>query len=128
MTCVVRFHPPAGASDTGPVVPAQFAALAPWVAEWSIESEKGRAWKRTSTPIEVLREFHAATVPRLVEMLEYFNTLPNDPKALAPDAKRLYALAQMVMEASAPIDLDWDTSDIEDVFPMTRMNFNPPSI
>jgi hypothetical protein len=110
------------------VVPAQFADLAPWVAEWAIETEKARAWKRVSTPIAKLREFHAATVPRLVEMIDYFNTLPNDPQALAPAAKRLYALAQMVMEASAPIDLGWDTSDIEDVFPMARMNFHPPSI
>ena len=110
------------------VLPAQFAALAPWAAEWAIDSEKDRAWKRVSTPIEVLREFQAATVPRLVEMIDYFNTLPNDPTALAPDAKRLYAQAKMVMEASAPIDLAWDTSDIEDVFPMPRMNFHPPSI
>ena len=130
MTSVVRFHPSGGvlADSGGPGVPAQFADLAPWVAEWAIETEKERAEKRVSSTMTVLREFHAATVPRLVAMIEYFNTLPNDPQALAPADRRLYALAQMVMEASAPIDLAWDTADIEDVFPMQRMNFHPPSI
>ena len=84
--------------------------------------------KRVSTPIAVLREFHAATLPRLEAMIQYFNTLPNDPEALAPPDARLYGLAQMVMEASAPIDLEWNTPDIEDVFPLSRMKFHPPSI
>ena len=130
MKSVVRFHPPSGAAaaPVGALVPDAFADLAPWIAEWSIGTEKGRAEKRVSTPIAVLRQFHAATLPRLEAMIEYFNTLPNDPQALAPDAKRLYALAQMVMEASAPIDLDWGTPDIEDVFPMHRMTFHPPSV
>ena len=130
MKSVVKFHGAGGGgvTVTGPLVPEAFADLAPWVAEWSIGTEKARAEKRVSTPIVALREFHAATLPRLEAMIEYFNTLPNDPQALAPDAKRLYALAQMVMEASAPIDLNWDTPDIEDVFPMHRMTFHPPSI
>ena len=130
MTSAIRFHAsqPAGGAPAGPLLPEPFADLAPWVAEWSIGSEKARAEKRISTPIALLREFHAATLPRLEAMIEYFNTLPNDPQALAPEAKRLYALAQMVMEASAPIDLNWDTPDIEDVFPMHRMTFHPPSL
>lgn len=130
MTSVIRFHPPqtAAGAPAGPLLPEPFADLAPWIAEWSIGSEKARAEKRIATPIALLREFHAATLPRLEAMIEYFNTLPNDPQALAPEAKRLYALAQMVMEASAPIDLNWDTPDIEDVFPMHRMRFHPPSL
>ena len=127
MTSVVKFHPQAKA-DTGPLLPAQFAELAPWVAEWSIRTEKARAEKRVGTPIAVLRDFHAALLPRLEEMFQYFNTLPNDPAALSPPDARLYGLAQMVLEASAPIDLQWDTPDIEDVFPLHRMKFHPPSI
>jgi hypothetical protein len=127
MTSVVKFHPQAK-PDAGPVLPAQFAELAPWVAEWSIRTEKARAEKRVGTPIAVLRDFHAALLPRLEEMFQYFNTLPNDPAALSPPDARLYGLAQMVLEASAPIDLQWDTPDIEDVFPLHRMKFHPPSI
>ena len=130
MTSVVRFHPQAAAqpADSGPLLPEAFADLAPWVAEWSIRTEKARAEKRVSTPIAVLRAFHAALLPRLEPMIRYFNTLPNDPEALSPPDARLYGLAQMTMEASAPIDLDWDTPDIEDVFPLQRMKFHPPSI
>ena len=127
MTSVMKFHPAAKA-DTGPLLPPAFAELAPWVADWSIRTEKARAEKRVATPIAVLREFHAAVSPRLEEMFKHFNTLPNDPDALAPPDARLYGLAQMVLEASAPIDLQWDTPDIEDVFPLHRMKFHPPSI
>lgn len=127
MTSVVTFHP-AAKPDSGPVLPAAFADLAPWVAEWSIRTEKARAEKRVCTPIERLREFHAALSPRLEAMFQYFNTLPNDPQALSPPDGRLYGLAQMVLEASAPIDLQWDRPDIEDVFPLHRMTFHPPSI
>ena len=127
MSRVVKFHPPDKA-DTGPVLPQAFADLAPWVADWSIRTEQARAEKRVGTPIETLREFHAALSPRLEAMFQYFNTLPNDPSALSPPDARLYGLAQMVLEASAPIDLQWNTPDIEDVFPLHRMKFHPPSI
>lgn len=127
MTSVVTFHP-ARPADTGPLLPDAFADLAPWVAEWSIRTEKERAEKRVATPIAALRQFHAAMLPRLEAMIQYFNTLPNDPQALSAPDGRLYGLAQMTMEASAPIDLDWDTPDIEDVFPLHRMKFHPPSV
>ena len=110
------------------MLPGAFVDLEPWVAEWSLGTEKARAEKRVLTLMPVLREFHAATLPRLEAIIEYLNTLPNDPQALAPGDRRLYALAQMVMEVSAPIDLNWDSSDIEDVFPMRRMKFHPPSV
>ena len=83
MTSVVRFHPQAK-TDTGPVLPPAFAEFEPWVADWSIRTEKARAEKRVGTPIDALREFHAAVSPRLEEMFQYFNTLPNDPEALSP--------------------------------------------
>ena len=127
MTSVVRFFPSKPA-DPGPLLPSAFAELAPWVADWSIRTEKARAEKRVGTPIDALREFHAAVSPRLEEMFQYFNTLPNDPEALSPPDARLYGLAQMVLEASAPIDLQWNTPDIEDVFALHRMKFHPPSI
>ena len=62
--------------------------------------------------------------PRLVKLNQALaQQLGLDPGALASRDKCLFALAQMVMEASAPMDLQWDTSDIEDVFPMERMKF-----
>jgi hypothetical protein len=114
-----------GPGDT--TLPPPFAMLEPFVAEWSIQTERERAQKRVSTPIETLRSFHQALLPHLEPMIQYFNTLPNDPDALAPPARRLYDLAQMVMEASAPVDLQWNTPDIEDVFPLERIKFLMPN-
>jgi hypothetical protein len=45
---------------TGEVLPAKFADLVPYVAEWSLEMERDRAVKRVSTDIEKLRRFHEA--------------------------------------------------------------------
>ena len=97
MTAVIKFHaaPTAAGPHAGPLVPEPFADLAPWMAEWSIGSEKGRAEKRIATPIAVLREFHAATLPRLEAMIVYLNTLPNDPHALVIDHRSEHAARQI---------------------------------
>jgi len=109
-------------------LPPAFACLEPYVAEWSIETERERARKRISTSMDELRAFQAALLPHLEPMIVFFNTLPNDPAALPADAKRLYHLVHMLMEASAPIDLQWETPDIDDAFPLDRMRFHPPSV
>jgi hypothetical protein len=108
-----------------PLLPLAFADLEPFVADWCCPTEKERAERRVNTDIETLRGFHAAVSPRMEEMILFFNTFPNDPHALPPEAKRLYTLAQMVMEVSPPIDLNWPSSDIEDVFPLDRITFVP---
>jgi hypothetical protein len=109
-------------------LPAGFQALQPLVAEWAQPDERARTTKRVSTPVAALREFQGAVFPHLENILDYLNTLPNDPAALAPPDRTLFRLVQMVMEASAPLDLKWDSPDIEDVFPISRMRFHPPSI
>ena len=108
-------------------LPTQFADLEPYAAKWCFATDKERAEARIDADIETLRSFHAAVAPRMDAMIACFNAFPNDPAALPPEAKRLYQLAQMVMEASPPIDLEWDSTDIEDVFPMGRMEFAPLS-
>jgi hypothetical protein len=104
-------------------LPAAFSELAPLVPEWALATERERAVKRVETEIGRLKAFHDAVYPRIHDIIRYFNALPNDPEALAPDAKRLYHLAEMFMEAAAPIDLEWPSGDIEDTFPMARFEF-----
>jgi hypothetical protein len=106
-----------------PSLPAEFSELTPLVAEWALATERERATKRVETPIGRLKAFHDAVLPRIHDIIRYFNRMPNDPDALAPDAKRLYHLAEMFMEAAAPIDLEWSSGDIEDTFPMARFEF-----
>lgn len=109
---------------TDDVLPTEFADLVPYVAEWSLETERERAVKRVSTDIDKLRRFHDAVAPRMEAIILHLNTFPNDPATLPDPVKRLFNLARMVMEASAPIDLGWSTPDIEDVFPIERIGFS----
>jgi hypothetical protein len=104
-------------------LPDGFSELTPLVAEWALPTERERAVKRVETEIGRLRSFHDAVFPRIHDIIGYFNRLPNDPEALPPEAKRLYHLAEMFMEAAAPIDLEWPSGDIEDTFPMARFEF-----
>jgi len=108
-------------------LPTGFATLEPYVHQWCQESEQDRARTRVSTPMPVLREFHAELMPHLEDMIRYLNGFPNDVEALPPDARRLYQLALMVMEVSAPVDLQWDSPDLEEAFPFHRIKFLPPS-
>jgi hypothetical protein len=109
---------------TDDVLPPEFSDLVPYVSEWSLDTEQARAGKRVSTDIAKLRQFHEAVSPRMEAIILYLNTFPNDPGALPANVKRLFDLARMVMEASAPIDLGWNSSDIEDTFPMERIGFS----
>jgi hypothetical protein len=109
------------------VLPQGFASLEPYVQQWCQESEQDRAQTRVSTPMPVLREFHGCVLPHLEDMIRHLNGLPNDPHALAPDARRLYQLALMVMEVSAPVDLEWESPDLDEAFPFHRIKFLPPS-
>ena len=109
-------------------LPENFKELEVYVPEWSLKTEKERSIKRACTPLEKLKKFQHETIGHIEKIIEYLNTFENDPELLPSDARRLYSLAQMIMEASVPIDLNWKTSDIEDVFPMERMKFYSPSI
>ncbi|VCU68484.1 hypothetical protein PIGHUM_00535 [Pigmentiphaga humi] len=108
-------------------LPAPFADLEPYVAQWAMPDEKTRAIKRLSSDMETLKRFHAATAPRIEEIICFLNAYPNTPHDLPPEVGRLFRLAQMIMEASAPIDLQWDSPNMEDVFPYERMRFHAVS-
>ena len=106
-------------------LPVEFAELTPFVSEWALSTEAARAAKRIDTPMQELQQFHATLFPWLDAIIEFLNRYPNDPDALPVDVKNLYDLALMAMEAAAPIDLDWSSPDIEDVFPLQRFKFHP---
>ena len=105
-------------------LPIEFSELTQFVSEWALSSEQARATKRIESSIQELRNFHSAVLSRFEEIFDYMNQFPDDPEALPGDAKNLYDLALMAMEAAAPIDLGWSSTDIEDVFPLERIKFN----
>jgi hypothetical protein len=104
-------------------LPADFSDLAHLVTDWALPSERECAIKRVETDIARLRSFHDAVLPRIHDIIQYLNQLPNDPTVLGPEQKTLYNLAEMFMEVAAPVDLGWSSGDIEDTFPMSRFEF-----
>lgn len=107
-------------------LPPGFEDLEPLVAEWALTTEGERATRRCAVTIEVLQALHGRVFPRLDAIVALLNTLPNDVAALGPRERNLFHLAQMAMEAAGPIDLEWKSPDIEDVFPIGRMRFDAP--
>jgi hypothetical protein len=110
---------------TEKTLPDAFADLAPLVAEWSIATDEGRCHKRLRTDMAALKAFYDRVFPRIDAIVAYLNQFPNDPDALARPERNLFDLALMLMEAAAPIDLQWPSSDITDVFPIERFKFLP---
>jgi hypothetical protein len=106
------------------ILPPAFRDLIPYVAEWSLAREQDRAVKRVSSDMGKLRAFQQVVGARMEAIIAHLNQLPNDPDTLPAADKRLFDLARMAMEASAPIDLEWSRADIEDVFPMERVGFS----
>ena len=110
----------------GAILPRGFDALVPFVARWSLDTEQARATMRTASSIEELRALHSAVVLRFDDIVDWLNRFPNDPERLPRAERNLFHLAQMAMEAAGPIDLEWLSPDIEDVFPMERFRFHEP--
>jgi hypothetical protein len=106
-------------------LPAQFAELQPFVADWALPDERARYEKLAASDIPTLRVFYDAMMKRIDEIIVYLDTFHLD--AMPSDAALLFDLALTFMETAHPIDLNWPITDIEDKFPAERFNFLPPS-
>jgi hypothetical protein len=107
------------------LLPLQFAALERFTAVWALATEKERHDNLVAHSVEELSPFYEAMLPRMDEITLYLNQFPLD--AMPADAQRLFDLAMTFMESAHPIDLHWETTDIEDKFPAQRFEFLPPS-
>jgi hypothetical protein len=107
------------------LLPLQFAGLEIFTADWALATEKERHDNLVARTIDELRPFYEAMLPRMDEITAYLNQFPLD--AMPADAQRLFDLAMTFMESAHPIDLHWETTDIEDKFPAQRFEFLPPS-
>ena len=105
-------------------LPAKFKDLAHWGAEWSLDSEKARHFKRVYSDFATVKGFFDAVNPRMDEIIGYLNTLNTiDPKQLETADRNLYYLAATCIEMSHPIDMKWRGTDIDDKFPSERLHF-----
>jgi hypothetical protein len=111
------------------LLPPQFAALEPFVADWALATEGERLAKLTKSSIDELKVFYDAIFPRAEEMRVYLDQFPLN--AMPEDATRLFNLLLTFIETAHPIELNWTTTDIDDAFALERMtirhfNVYPP--
>lgn len=106
-------------------LPAQFLDLVPYTAQWALGSQQDRHVALMGCSIEGLRPFYQALLGRMDEIVEYLNQFPLD--AMPEEARNLFDLAMTWAETAHPIDLRWKTTDIDDSFPASRIEYLPPS-
>jgi hypothetical protein len=108
-------------------LPAGFEELAPFVNEWGLATEKERHHKRINSSLAHVRTFYEAMTPRIHDVIAHLSSFPGaDPDDLPAPQRNLYNLALAFMETSHPIDLNWQRSDIDDAFPVERMDYLAP--
>jgi hypothetical protein len=92
------------------LLPDQFAALEPWVADWSIPHEAGRFNKRVATPPRELDRFVAAVFPRIEEIVALLE------RSEALQAKKVLELARRLVPHLTAEDIrnPHDFPDLED--------------
>jgi hypothetical protein len=103
----------------GRSLPAEFAALERFVADWALATEGERLAKLTRSSIDELKALYDAVFPRAEAMRAYLEKFPLD--AMPDDARRLFNLLLTFIETAHPIELSWTTTDIDDAFALDRM-------
>jgi hypothetical protein len=71
-----------------------FSDLDALVAEWGLPTWYERLLKRARTPLEELRAFHAAMLPRLEEIIQFLNQWPLEK---IPDEHRSLSYAALAV-------------------------------
>jgi hypothetical protein len=108
-------------------LPPGFEELAPFVSEWGLATERERHRKRVGSSLDQVRAFYEAVTPRIHDIIAHLCNYPGaDPNDLPPPERNLYNLALAFMECSHPIDLKWQRPDIDDAFPVERMEYLAP--
>lgn len=111
-------------STTKPL-PADFADLEPWTAQWCLSNERDRFFKLMHSSIDELQAFFDAVSPRSDAMAARLNDL--DVDALSAEDRHLFWLLMTFVETAHPIELKWSKTDVEDSFEPSRMQFGPTS-
>jgi len=85
------------------MLPAQFADLEPFVADWSLAEERARNHKRLSSSMEELRAFYDAIFPRMETILAYLQEFPSD--MMPEKVRRLFFLTLSLAEIAPAVEL-----------------------
>lgn len=93
------------------LLPAEFADLEPFVADWCLDSEPERYAKRLGSTMEEIQEFYDAIMPRAEAAMQYLEKLPLDD--LPEDAWRLLKLLYSLIVMSFAVEI-WKQPYIPD--------------
>lgn len=106
-----------------PLLPAEFADLEQFAAEWTLDSERARNAFRVSRPLAELDAFYAAVFPRLDAICEYVDRYPLT--AMPRSAARLLELALMLMEVVPAVEV-YRQPDVPNAFAFERFHVISP--
>ncbi|MGI5329523.1 hypothetical protein [Actinomadura nitritigenes] len=84
-------------------LPAPFAELEPWVADWARPTRQERYAMRLSKSFDELAAFYDAIAPRAEEAIDYLNGLDLDD--LPDDATRLLRLLYSMILVSYAVNV-----------------------
>ena len=107
-------------------LPAEFIDLAPFADEWALGCERDRHHNLLRHSIVEARSFYDAMMRRMDDIVPFLNRYRLDE--MPEDVQNLMNLALAWAESAHPIDLNWRTTDIEDSFPVERMEYLGPSL
>jgi hypothetical protein len=82
-------------------LPAAFAELEPFVS-WSLATERERAAKRHTSDMGTIKAFYDAMLPRLAEILRYFDDFP--PEKVPDEVQRLFLLTLSLAEVAPAVE------------------------
>ena len=96
---------------TEPRLPSGFSDLEPFVDRWCLPTERERYARRLATPIEEMKAFYDAMLPRAQAALEHCDRFPLDD--MPEDATRLLRLVHSFIMVSFPVEV-WGQPRIPD--------------
>ena len=108
-----------------PILPAEFADLEPFAAEWSLRTEAERYARRLSSTMDELQAFYDVAFPRLGDAMAHLDAL--DLKALPEDATRLLWLCYSLVNISFPVEV-WRQPRVPDSGAATMDAVLEPSV
>jgi len=88
-------------STSEPQLPAQFAALEPYL-DWALATERERTARRQTVGMAAIRDFYAAMLPRLDEILTFLEGFA--PENVPADVNRLFLLTLSLAEVAPAIE------------------------
>jgi hypothetical protein len=102
------------------LLPAAFTDLR-HLGEWIVPTEEGRHRRKIEADIETAGKFYQTVFPRMEAIIQHLNGVAWE--SMGPADRNLFLLASMCMEVSHPVELGWQTTDIADAFPTSRVQF-----